>query len=117
MGSGRSAPARVKELRLRIEGTQVGDWGTVAVHVDGKRVGEISSASGSFLIGATLPSNPPRVSLLAPDEGVWFVPQSLELDVTSTDGRSQRVAIWTPENSATAGASTRELNLQMRWSR
>ena len=117
MGSGRSTPARVKELRLRIEGTQVGDWGTVAVHVDGKRVGEISSASGSFLIGATLPSNPPRVSLLAPDEGVWFVPQSLELDVTSTDGRSQRVAIWTPENSATAGASTRELNLQMRWSR
>jgi hypothetical protein len=117
-GAGRPALARGKDLRLHVAGTQVGDWGSVAVHVDGKRVGELSSASGSFRLGPIqFSSNPPQVSLIAPDEGVWFVPQVVELEATGSDGRLQCVAVWTPEDSADAGASTRELNLQMRWSR
>jgi hypothetical protein len=113
----RPAVAGVKNVRLRIEGTQVGDSGTVAVLVDGKKVGELSSAYGSFPLAPTLPPGPPRVSLIVPDEGMWFVPQQIDLVATGSGGRDTSLAKWTPENNARAGASTRELHLQMKWSK
>jgi len=49
-----------KRVLLRLEGTQVGDWGSVAVKVDGKKVGEVSSAFGVFPLGSGPPPRAPR---------------------------------------------------------
>jgi hypothetical protein len=111
------AHAGVKELRLVIEGTQVGDPGGVAVLVEGKRVGEIISGRGSFRVPEPLNGHPPRVSLVAPDEGVWFVPQTIELVATGADDKTHRVAEWSPEDRAAAGKSTRELGIQLHWAK
>ncbi len=105
----------LKQLLLKIEGTQVGDWGTVSVDYNGRKVGEISSAFGTFSLGASLPVEAPRVSLTVPDEGMWFAPQKVELVATRADGKALRIAEWTPESTAPAGASTRELRLQLHW--
>jgi hypothetical protein len=96
----------------------VGEWGAVSVHADGKKVGQISSAFGTFdlsFLQGKLPPTPPQVSLVTPDEGMWFVPQRLELIVAQSDGQNFRVAEWTPEKAAARGSSTRELELQLGW--
>jgi hypothetical protein len=115
--AGEKAPARasVSAYRLFVEGTQVGDPGAVAVLVDGKRVGEITAARGTFTLPEPPRTRPLRVTLAAPDEGVWFVPEHVELVAAGQDGKSYRVAAWTPEAASSAGTSTRELRLQLEW--
>ena len=117
VSAARPAVAGVKDLRLRVEGNQVGDWGTVTVKVDGKIAGDLSSAIGTFPLSPGLPAGPPKVSLVVPDEGMWFAPQKIEMIAEGGDGKALLIAEWTPENSAAAGASTRELQLQLRWVR
>jgi len=107
-----------RQLFLRVEGTQVGEWGTVAVHVDGKKVGQISGAFGAFALNQkqnNIPSTPPRVSFVTPDEGMWFVPQRVELIVNQPDGSKVRVAEWNPEKAVSSGISKRELVLPLEW--
>ncbi len=107
-----------KKIILRVEGTQVGEWGAVSVHADGKKVGEITSAFGTFDLPSLqdkLPPTPPQVNLVTPDEGMWFVPQRLEMIVAQPDGQTVRVAEWTPEKPAARGSSTRKLKLPLEW--
>ncbi len=56
----RPSISAAKAFFLRVEGTQVGEWGVVSVHADGKKVGQVSSAFGTFDLGylqGKLPSN------------------------------------------------------------
>jgi len=114
----RPSISMAKKFYLRAEGTQVGEWGAVSVHADGKKVGQITSAFGTFdlpFLQGKLPPTPPLVSLITPDEGMWFVPQRLELIVTQSNQQNVRVAEWTPEKAAAQGTSTRDLKLQLEW--
>ncbi|MBZ5561512.1 MAG: hypothetical protein LAP13_03735 [Acidobacteriia bacterium] len=112
------SPSDLKNLSLRIEGTQVGEWGTLTVRVDGKTAGQFSSAGGTFRLNTIIGAHPPRpltVAIVAPDDGVWFAPQSVELFTRRGDGKTIHMAAWTPSISATVGATTRELRLPLRW--
>ena len=74
------SPSDLENLSLRIEGTQVGEWGTLTVRVDGKTAGQFSSAGGTFRLNTIIGAHPPRpltVAIVAPDDGVWFAPQSV----------------------------------------
>jgi len=105
----------VREAAIKIEGTQVGQWGSVGVLVNGKPAGEISSAFGTFPLTTPLSPAPPTVTLTLPDEGMWFVPQHLELVAHAADGKSYRIAQWTPNDDASAGELAGDLTLQMKW--
>lgn len=100
---------------LKIEGTQVGQWGAVGVEVDGKPVGEISSSFGTFAVGKPLGVRPPVVTLTLPDEGMWFVPQRIELMARAADGKTYRVAEWSPNDDAEAGEFAGDLRLPLKW--
>jgi hypothetical protein len=104
----------VRQAYITIEGTQVGQWGSVGVLVDGKPVGEMSSAFGAFPIGTPLSSDPPTVTLTLPDEGMWFVPQHLEL-VAAADGKNYLIAQWTPNDEASAGEFVGDLKMRLKW--
>ncbi len=103
-------------VSLIIEGTQVGQWGSVGVQVDGKPVGEVSSAFGTFALSNPLGARPPVVTLTLPDEGMWFVPQRIELVARAADGKTYRIAEWSPNDVAEAGDFPGDLRLQLRWS-
>jgi hypothetical protein len=108
----------IKQTFLRVEGAQLGSWGSVAVILDGEKIGEVSSARGTFALQTQqgrLPPDPPKVKLVAPDEGMWFAPQRVELLARRSDGKSYRVALWTPNNVAASGPSSRVLTLQLAW--
>ena len=108
----------IKQTFLRVEGAQLGSWGSVAVILDGEKIGEVSSVGGTFALDTQqgrLPQNPPKVKLVAPDEGMWFAPQRVELLARRSDGKSYRVALWTPNNVVASGPSTRVLTLQLAW--
>ena len=113
--SGRPAGVDVRQASIQIEGTQVGQWGSVGVLVDGRRAGEISSAFGTFPLGSSVGSNPPTVTLTVPDEGMWFVPQHVDLVAQGADGRSYRIAHWTPGDDARAGKFTGDIELHLQW--
>lgn len=112
------AMGNLRDFALRIDGTQVGEWGTLTVYVDGKETGQFSSAGGTFdtirKSNDSL-SKPPIVAIVAPDDGVWFAPERVELLARRADGAVVRVAEWTPSAPATVGPTTRELRLPLRW--
>jgi len=105
----------VRQAFIKIEGTQVGQWGSVGVLVDGKRAGEISSAFGTFPLGTQPRAIPPIVTLTLPDEGMWFVPERVALVAQAADGKSYRIAQWTPSDDARAGEFTGDLELHLKW--
>ncbi|MFN8009395.1 MAG: glycoside hydrolase family 2 TIM barrel-domain containing protein [Terriglobia bacterium] len=109
-----------KEIYLRVEGTQVGEWGAASIQCDGHEIGQISSALGNFSVTSLrerLRRASPQVSILTPDEGMWFVPQYLELLVTSPHGETSRIAFWTPEDLASRGSRAGEIRLPLHWCR
>jgi hypothetical protein len=113
--AGQPAGMDVRQAFIKIEGTQVGQWGSVGVLVDGKRVGEVSSAFGTFALDNPLRASPPTVTLTLPDEGIWFIPQHVELVALAADGKSYRIAQWTPGDDARAGEFTGDLELHLKW--
>jgi hypothetical protein len=113
--SGRSEGLDVRQGFIKIKGTQVGQWGTVGVLVDGKRAGEISSAFGTFPLGTPLQTTPPTVTLTLPDEGMWFVPQHIELVAKAADGKTYRIAQWTANDKALSGEFAGDLKLPLKW--
>jgi hypothetical protein len=115
ISSGRPTGLDVRQASIHIDGTQVGQWGSVGVLVDGKRAGEISSAFGTFPVSAAVGASPPTVTLTVPDEGMWFVPQHVDLVAQGADGKSFRIAQWTPASDARAGKFTGDLELRLQW--
>jgi hypothetical protein len=93
----RSALSGVTQTILRVIGTQVGVPGSVRISSSGKNLGEIPSGSNGVALefsGARWPDKPPVISLAAADEGVWFVPNRIELLNKLADGQVRRVARW-----------------------
>jgi hypothetical protein len=113
--SGRPPGMDARQAFIKIEGTQVGQWGSVGVLVDGKRTGEISSAFGTFPLGIPLSPNAPRVTLTVADEGMWFVPQRIEIVAQAADGKRYRIVQWTPDADALAGKFAGDLELRLKW--
>jgi hypothetical protein len=105
----------VRQAIIKIEGTQLGQWGSVGVRVDSKPVGEFSSAFGNFLLDTPLAANPPTVTLTLPDEGMWFAPEHIEIVGQAADGKSYRLAEWTPNDDALRGEFTGDLELHLKW--
>jgi hypothetical protein len=112
---GRPTGVDLRQAFIKIEGTQVGQWGSVGVLVDGKRAGEVSSAFGTFAISTPLRADPPMLTLTLPDEGMWFVPRQVELVGEASDGKSYRIAQWTPGDEARAGEFAGDLVLHLKW--
>ncbi len=113
-----TAKGDLRDFSLRIHGTQVGEWGTLTVRVDGKTIAQFSSAGGTFdfVRKSSGPlTRPPTVAIIAPDDGVWFAPQRIELLARRAGGVTARIAAWTPNAPAAVGATTRELRLPLRW--
>jgi hypothetical protein len=112
---GAPTDVEVQGAFITIEGTQAGQWGSVGVLVNGERQGEISSGQGTFPLSTPLGENPPTVTLTLPDQGMWFVPQHLELVAQAVNGKNYRLAEWTPGDDARAGNFSGDLELRMRW--
>jgi hypothetical protein len=91
---------------LRITGTHVGVPGSVRISSDGKILGEIPNGGHGValdLSGAQWPHKPPVISLAAADEGVWFVPNHIELLNKLADGQVHRVAQWLAGTTVASG--------------
>ena len=115
VSAGRAVSAGFNDLQLRIEGKHVGDQGTLVVHADGRKIGELKSNAGIFPLRLKLSPRAPRITLTAPDEGGWFVPGRVELLDEQPKGGERIIAEWTPESNAENGTSTREICLQLGW--
>ena len=99
---------RIDEQR---KGTQVSESRSVEVSITGKKAGQFSSAHGAFglnVASSELSSTPLTVPVVARDEGVWSIPEQVELRARRSEGKTFRVADWTPESQDTAGATLRE---------
>jgi hypothetical protein len=46
---------------------------------------------------------------------MWFVPQHIELVAQAANGKSYRLAEWTPGDEARAGDFTGDLELHLKW--
>jgi len=92
-----AAPApigTVTNARLRLTGTSFYHPGPFRVFVDGVSVGTLEGSYGSFPCTVKDLATP-EVTLLAADEGAWFLPDYAELSVETTAGMTA-TAIWEP---------------------
>jgi len=112
---GRPAGVDLRQASVRIEGTQVGQWGLVGVLINGKPAGAISSAFGTFPLSSAVGTIPPTVTLTVPDEGMWFVPQHIDLVAPGAEGKQYRIAQGTPDDAARAGNFIGDIELHLQW--
>ncbi len=90
-----SAPAgAVTKARLRLAGTNFNHPGPFRVLVDGVSVGTLEGSYGSFPCTVEHLAKP-EVTLLAADEGAWYLPDCAQLFVETAEGTTA-TAVWEP---------------------
>jgi hypothetical protein len=97
----------------------LGEPGVTSVAVDGKTLGVLKDGVNSFPLqlseGEQLPAQPPRIHLVAADEGTWFAPRQARMGITLADGKRHDVARWTPEAPATSAEGINTTILPLVW--
>jgi hypothetical protein len=103
-------------LAVRIIGTQLGTAGPLDVLADGRKLGRLSGDVATFDWPAgRLGDQPPLVSLVAGDEGTWFLPYRVELLSRSRSGKLILVAQWTTSLGSGGDSLRRETRLPLAW--
>ncbi len=104
---------------LLIEGVNLGEPGMTSVVVDGKALGVLKNGVNTFPLqlpeGKQLPAKPPRIQLVAADEGTWFAPAQAKMYITLADGKRHGVARWTPKDPATSADAINTTILPLAW--
>ena len=106
-------------LRLRLAGAHVGAAGPLAVLINEKRVGRIAGTENRVTFDWTPTGSleaPPEVTLIAGDEGTWFIPERIEVLVRRPDGGARRLASWQSGMPIATQSSSTRLRLPLRWS-
>ncbi len=113
--AGRPRLSGAQQITLKIEGVQLGQPGGIGVLVNGRRLGEFTSDSAVFPLGALGPNTAPTITLTLPDEGVWFAPVHVALLAQSPDGKSERLAEWRSCDPTYPGEFPGDLKLPLAW--
>lgn len=100
----RPAVGKLRTLRLRVAGTQVGSQGIVRLTVANRAPISFTGPTIEAPLGGRLPDRLPYLRAATGDEGTWFVPDSAELLADTKDGNTVRMAL--------AGS-----DLKLRWCR
>jgi hypothetical protein len=115
----RPALGGIQSATLLVDGVNVGEPGTVSVLVDGKPLGTLKDGVNSFPIELAeekqLSAKPPRVQLVASDEGTWFTPEEARLTITLADGKRWCVATWTADAPAASAEGINSMILPLVW--
>ena len=109
----------IQSATLLVDGVHLGEPGTVSVVVDGKPLGTLKDGANSFPLQLAeekqLPANPPRIHLVAADEGTWFTPEEARLCITLADGKRCCVATWTADVPAASADGINSMILPLVW--
>ena len=102
---------------VKIRGTQLGSPGPIDVLADGRKIGQLAGdlATLDWPTAGGLREEPPQVSLVAGDEGVWFLPYRVELLAKSPAGKVVLVAQWTSRFGSGGDSLRRETRLPLAW--
>jgi hypothetical protein len=103
----------VAKATLSIDGTCFYQPGPFIVQLNDAAVGTLTGHSGSF--PCTIDDlAKPFVRITAGDDGVWYLPERIQLTLETTNGNTTR-ATWISGEPISAGRSPREMVLPLRW--
>ena len=109
----------VAGLLLRICGVHLGYPGPVEVRLDGRKLGQVSGEVFKCDLPSegSLPVQLPQLALVSGDDGVWYLPQRVELMAKTRGGKLFRVAEWSPRCESDGDIARREIRLPLGWCR
>ncbi len=109
----------IQSATLVLEGVNLGESGTLSALVDGKPLGVLHSGVNSFPLELAkekqLPADPPRIHVVAGDEGTWFLPERARLLIAQASGKRYCVAAWTAEQGALSADGVNAMILPLAW--
>lgn len=114
--SGRPGIPASGPFRLRLRGVHLGVAGTLSVQIDAATVGRLEGPEhrAQFDWAPSRPLEaPPRVTLVAADEGTWFLPERVELLAPRPDGGARQLAGWQLGMALSSDASATRLTLPL----
>ena len=114
----RPQPLPDGRLRLRLTGAHVGTAATMAVLINDVKAGHLAEHENRAVFDWTAPRPlecPPCVTLVAADEGTWFVPERLEVLAPQLHANAQRIAAWQLGMAVAPQSTATRLCLPLAW--
>ncbi len=113
----RPALEDVESIYVRMAGRHIGQAGPLRIALNGAEAGVLQPGESRFSSGAIRQALSEALSLhlQAGDEGVWLVPERVEVLAEQNNKRLWRMAGWSPGDAADS-TGTNEVTLPLRWS-
>ena len=105
---------RVRSAMLSISGQHYMHAAPLQAALNGEVVGMITADSGMISCDNVTPNVKPVVSITASDQGSWWLPIKIRLNLVMDD-QTMYSAVWTPELSPLQGTD-KVLDIELQWS-